>query len=117
VLGSGKGLVEYSPVMERKAVIWLSLQTRKPILRLTEGDYAGTATCCPLASPPLALFSFCLFRHVACVLTAWRAAHHLLQLAKEYGPVYDLNIRVFKYLSKTITGWPGGKASSATTGA
>jgi glucosamine-6-phosphate deaminase len=51
------------------------------------------------------------------VLTALRAAHHLLQLAKENGPVYDLNIRVFKYLSKTITGWPGGKASSATTGA
>jgi len=83
VLGSGKGLVEYSPVMERKAVIWLSLQTKKPILRLTAEDYA---------------------------------AHHLLQLAKENGPVYDLNIRVFKYLSKTITGWPGGKASSATTG-
>jgi glucosamine-6-phosphate deaminase len=83
VLGTGKGLAEYGPIMERKAVIWLSLQTKKPILRLTEEDYA---------------------------------AHHLLQLAKENGPVYDLNIRVFKHLSKTITGWPGGKAASATTG-
>jgi glucosamine-6-phosphate deaminase len=83
VLGTGKGLVEYDPVMERKAVIWLSLQTQKPILRLTEEDYAG---------------------------------HHLLQLAKEKGPVYDLNIRVFKHMSNTITGWPGGKPSNATTG-
>jgi hypothetical protein len=41
VLGSGKGLVDYNPVMERKAVIWLSLQTKKPILRLTVEDYAG----------------------------------------------------------------------------
>jgi len=83
VLGTGKALVNYDPVMERKAVIWLSLQTKKPILRLTEEDYTN---------------------------------HHLLQLAKEKGPIYDINIRVFKHLSKTITGWPGGKASGATTG-
>ncbi len=61
----------------------LKTQAGKPILRLTEEDYAK---------------------------------HHLLQLAKERGPVYDINIRVFKHMSHTITGWPGGKPDGKTTG-
>ena len=33
----------------------------------------------------------------------------LQDLLALYGPAYDLNIRVFRHLQSTITGWPGGK--------
>ncbi|GAA4313243.1 glucosamine-6-phosphate deaminase [Mucilaginibacter gynuensis] len=31
------------------------------------------------------------------------------QLATEFGPVYNINIRIFNNIQHTITGWPGGK--------
>ena len=33
----------------------------------------------------------------------------LQDLLADHGPSYDINIRVFRHLQSTITGWPGGK--------
>ena len=35
--------------------------------------------------------------------------HGLQDLAAVHGPVYDINIDVFREMNETITGWPGGK--------
>ncbi len=35
--------------------------------------------------------------------------NHLQDLIAEHGPSYNLNLRVFKDMQNTITGWPGGK--------
>ena len=35
--------------------------------------------------------------------------HHLQDLLAEHGPAYEINLRVFRRLQRTITGWPGGK--------
>jgi glucosamine-6-phosphate deaminase len=35
--------------------------------------------------------------------------NHLQDLLAEHGPAYDINLRIFRGLHKTITGWPGGK--------
>lgn len=35
--------------------------------------------------------------------------HGMAELLTEQGPAYDLNIRVFNELQRTISGWPGGK--------
>jgi len=34
--------------------------------------------------------------------------HGMAQLATEYGPAYNINIKIFNQLQHTITGWPGG---------
>jgi glucosamine-6-phosphate deaminase len=39
--------------------------------------------------------------------------NHLQDLLAEYGPAYNINLRVFRSLQRTITGWPGGKPASA----
>jgi glucosamine-6-phosphate deaminase len=39
--------------------------------------------------------------------------NHLQDLLAEHGPAYDINLRVFRQLQRTITGWPGGKPRSA----
>ena len=33
--------------------------------------------------------------------------HHLQDLLAEHGPAYEINLRVFRRLQQTITGWPG----------
>ena len=33
----------------------------------------------------------------------------LQDLLADHGPAYDINIQVFRHLTSTITGWPGGK--------
>lgn len=33
-------------------------------------------------------------------------------LAERYGSAYDLNIKLFNHLQRTITGWPGGKPNA-----
>ncbi|BDD01697.1 glucosamine-6-phosphate deaminase (plasmid) [Persicobacter psychrovividus] len=38
--------------------------------------------------------------------------HGLDQLVTIYGPVHDINIKVFNMLQHTITGWPGGKPNA-----
>jgi len=68
--------ITYNPVAARKAVIWLSLTSGKPILKLVEEDYHD---------------------------------NHLSALVDTYGPVPNLNLRVFRHLQNTITGWPGGR--------
>lgn len=37
----------------------------------------------------------------------------LQDLLAAHGDVYDINLRVFRYLQSTITGWPGGKPDHA----
>lgn len=37
----------------------------------------------------------------------------LQDLLAERGPAYDINIKVFRHLQSTITGWPGGKPAHA----
>jgi glucosamine-6-phosphate deaminase len=37
----------------------------------------------------------------------------LQDLVADHGPEHDLNLRVFRHLQATITGWPGGKPESA----
>ena len=38
--------------------------------------------------------------------------HGLQDLSAERGPVYDINVDVFRSFNDTITGWPGGKPDS-----
>ncbi len=33
----------------------------------------------------------------------------LQDLLADHGPAYDINLKVFRHLQRTITGWPGGK--------
>ena len=37
----------------------------------------------------------------------------LQDLLAERGPAYDINVKVFRHLQSTITGWPGGKPAHA----
>jgi len=39
--------------------------------------------------------------------------HSLQDLLAEHGPAYEINLRVFRELQATVTGWPGGKPPSA----
>ncbi len=39
--------------------------------------------------------------------------NHLQDLLAEYGPAYDINLKVFRAMQRSITGWPGGKPTSA----
>jgi glucosamine-6-phosphate deaminase len=40
-------------------------------------------------------------------------SHSLQELLSEYGNAYEINLRVFRQLQNTITGWPGGKPPGA----
>ncbi len=40
------------------------------------------------------------------------AEHQLGDLITEWGPAYNLNIRIFNEIQHTITGWPGGKPNA-----
>ena len=70
------GSCQWDELLERKALIWLSDEVKKPILKLTEEDYTS---------------------------------NDLGQLVRSRGRPYDINLRVFRHMMKTITGWPGGK--------
>ena len=71
-------VVEWTPAVVRKAVIWLSRTVKKPILKLTDEHYNE---------------------------------HGLQDLLASMGggSAYDINLEVFRSLTSTITGWPGGK--------
>ncbi len=60
----------------RKAVTGLALRLGKPVLELTDADYADNG---------------------------------LYDLLVEHGRSYDINLKVFRRMMKTISGWPGGK--------
>jgi glucosamine-6-phosphate deaminase len=40
-------------------------------------------------------------------------SHGLQELLTEHGNAYEINLRVFRQLQNTITGWPGGKPPAA----
>jgi len=79
--GSTPSPVKWTPLLARKAVIWLSQTLNKPILKLQADDYDD---------------------------------NHLSALLFTYGPAPTLNLRVFRHLQSTITGWPGGRPHSTT---
>lgn len=70
------GPVDWDEDKAKRAVIWLAQFLEKPVLKLTDREYAD---------------------------------HGMSDLILEYGPAYNINIRVFNKLQHTITGWPGGK--------
>ena len=39
-------------------------------------------------------------------------SHSLQELLSQHGSAYELNLRVFRQLQNTITGWPGGKPAA-----
>lgn len=41
--------------------------------------------------------------------------HGMGDLLTQYGPAYDINLKVFNELQHTITGWPGGKPNAEDT--
>ncbi|SMO89035.1 glucosamine-6-phosphate deaminase [Fodinibius sediminis] len=41
--------------------------------------------------------------------------HGMGDLLTQYGPAYDINIKIFNELQHTITGWPGGKPDADDT--
>jgi glucosamine-6-phosphate deaminase len=69
----------WSDELIKKAVIWLSLKLQKPILSLTNRDYADNG---------------------------------MSDLLTEHDTAYNLNIKIFAKLQRTITGWPGGKPNA-----
>ena len=73
------GMCAWDDSLIRRAVIWLSLKTQKPILKLTDEDYKDGS---------------------------------LSDLLAEAGNAYNLNLKVFNAIQRTITGWPGGKPNS-----
>jgi glucosamine-6-phosphate deaminase len=79
--GNAPAPIKWTPVLARKAVIWLSQRLNKPILKLQAEDYDDN--------------------HLSGVLSA-------------YGPAPNLNLRVFRHLQSTITGWPGGRPNVTT---
>jgi glucosamine-6-phosphate deaminase len=74
------GEVDWDPTTIRRAVIDLSEDLGKAILKLTDADYNEQG---------------------------------LQDLLAAHGSAYDLNLRVFRHLQSTITGWPGGKPEYA----
>ncbi|TGE28469.1 glucosamine-6-phosphate deaminase [Hymenobacter metallicola] len=76
------GMCSWDDNLIRRAVIWLSLKTQKPILKLTDEDYKDGS---------------------------------LSDLLVEAGNAYNLNLKVFNAIQRTITGWPGGKPNSNDT--
>ena len=72
--------VVWDDATARRAVIDLSEEVGKAILKLTEADYNE---------------------------------HGLQDLLAAHGSAYDINLRVFRHLQSTITGWPGGKPEHA----
>jgi len=66
----------WDDVLQRQAVIWLARTVEKPILMLTDEDYAENG---------------------------------LAELLRAGKGAYNLNLKVFRYMMNTITGWPGGK--------
>lgn len=70
------GSVNWDAATIRRAVIWLSEQVSRPLLKLRDGDYNEGG---------------------------------LQDLLADHGPAYDINLKVFRHLQSTITGWPAGK--------
>ena len=73
------GSCDWTDKLIRRAIVWLSEQTLKPILKLTNKDYNQ---------------------------------YGLNELLALHGSAYNVNIKIFNDLQRTITGWPGGKPNA-----
>lgn len=76
------GACDWNDELIKKAVIWLSIKLKKPILKLTNRDYSDEG---------------------------------MGDIVTEYDSAYNINIKIFNELKRTITGWPGGKPNSDDT--
>lgn len=76
------GSVNRDEQMIRKGTIWLSGQLNKPILKLTDRDYASNG---------------------------------MSELVTEFDTAYNINLKVFHSLQRTITGYPAGKDEEKKT--
>ncbi|MGB0758443.1 MAG: glucosamine-6-phosphate deaminase [Rubripirellula sp.] len=74
------GEVHWDSETIRRAVIDLSQELGKAVLKLTDADYNEQG---------------------------------LQDLLAAHGSAYDINLRVFRHMQSTITGWPGGKPEHA----
>ena len=74
------GEVNWDSETIRRAVIDLSEELGKAVLKLTDADYNEQG---------------------------------LQDLLAAHGNAYDINLRVFRHMQSTITGWPGGKPEHA----
>ncbi|MDA9934404.1 glucosamine-6-phosphate deaminase [Rubripirellula sp.] len=74
------GEVNWDSETIRRAVIDLSQELGKAVLKLTDADYNEQG---------------------------------LQDLLAAHGNAYDINLRVFRHMQSTITGWPGGKPEHA----
>ena len=73
------GVCNWTEELACQAVTWVSQETGKPILKLTNEDYNE---------------------------------HGLSELMLLENGAYELNIKIFNRLQRTITGWPGGKPNA-----
>ena len=76
------GEVEWDEKLIKRAVLWLSLNLNKPILKLTNRDYNDNG---------------------------------MGDIVTEFDTSYNINIKIFNELQRTITGWPGGKPNTDDT--
>ena len=72
---------QWDESMVRRAVTWLSKETGKAVLKLTDLDYNERG---------------------------------LQELLGQYGSAYDINLKVFRAMQATITGWPAGRPHEGT---
>ncbi len=76
--------LEWNDFLIKKAVIGLSKEVKKPILKLTDRDYN-------------------------------QAGLNDILAQSDSGTAYGVNVKVFRQLQNTITGWPGGKPNAEDT--
>lgn len=76
------GEVDWDEKLIKRAVLWLSLNLNKPILKLTNRDYNDNG---------------------------------MGDIVTEFDTSYNINIKIFNELQRTITGWPGGKPNTDDT--
>jgi glucosamine-6-phosphate deaminase len=73
------GEVRWDEMLIKRAVIWLALKLKAPILKLTNRNYTDNG---------------------------------MGDIITEFDSAYNINIKVFNDLQRTITGWPGGKPNA-----
>ncbi|MDF1697676.1 MAG: glucosamine-6-phosphate deaminase [Saprospiraceae bacterium] len=73
------GIIKWNEELIKRAVIHLSTQLKKPILKLTNRDYSDNG---------------------------------MGDIITEFDSAYNINLKIFDQLKRTITGWPGGKPNS-----
>lgn len=87
---AASGLVRYQSPWLVGEVVWTDSLVRQAVVRLSEK----------------------VERPILKLRDADYNEEGLQELLAEQGPAYSINLRVFRHLQSTITGWPGGKPAS-----